>query len=97
MNQLDQEISEEDILEIYPQLENWLQVAPLLGLTPPDLEAIKHKAMGDVKLMRMYMLQEWKSRSLLSGQDTYRVLLDALVKSQSTKTVKHVCEMLQRK
>ena len=93
---MDREVSDSHINEIYPQLGKWKLVAHHLGLSGPDLEAIEHKAQGDVRLMRLYTLQEWKSKGVIDGTATYRVLLKALLKSGSSDSAVQVCRLLQR-
>ena len=90
------EVSDEHILEIYLQLENWEQVAPHLGLTNADIQAIEKGAKSDQKLMRMHMLQEWKQIKMLDGTATYEVLLKALIKCNCSKSAIQVCELLNK-
>ena len=93
---IDKEVSDEHIDEIYPQLEKWELVAHHLGLSGPDIEAIEHKAQRGVRLMRLYTLQEWKSKGTLDGTAVYRVLLEALLKSGSSNSAVQVCRLLQQ-
>ena len=95
-NDINKEVSDEHIDEIYPQLEKWELVAHHLGLSGPDIEAIEHKAQRDVRLMRLYTLQEWKSKGTLNGTAVYRVLLEALLKSGSSNSAVQVCGLLQQ-
>ena len=92
---IDKEVSSHHINVIYPQLEKWELVAHHLGLSGPDIEAIEHKAQRDVRLMRLYTLQEWKSKGTLDGTAVYRVLLEALLKSGSSNSAVQVCRLLQ--
>ena len=96
VDNIDKEVSNEHIDEIYPQLERWELVAHHLGLSGPDIEAIEHKAQRDVRLRRLYMLQEWKSKGTLDGTAMYRVLLEALLKSGSSNSAVKVCRLLQQ-
>ena len=59
---ISKEVSDDHIKEIYSQMENWEQVANHLGLTGPDIQAIEGRAGKDVVKMRMYTLQDWKSK-----------------------------------
>ena len=93
---IDKQVSDDHINEIYPQLEKWKLVAHHLGLSGPDLEAIEQKAQGDIRVMRLYTLQEWKSKGILSGTATYRILLEALLKSGSSNSAVQVCRLLQQ-
>ena len=47
------DVCDEQILEIYPQLENWKYLAPYLGLTQIDVEAIERMASSYKGLMRV--------------------------------------------
>ena len=93
---IDKEVSNEHIGEIYRQLENWEQVAHHLGLSGPDIEAIECKAGRNVELMRLYTLRKWKSKKRLDGTVVYRVLLKALLKSGSLNSAAQVCKLLQK-
>ena len=92
---IDKECSDKHILKIYPNMENWERVAFHLGLKLPDIEAIETKAKRDVKLMRLYALQKWKSDGMISGTATYRVLLEALFECECSKQVLEVCRLLK--
>ena len=91
---IDKEVSDEHILEIYPQLKNWRRVAAHLGLTQADSQAIEGVAKSDEVLMRLYMLQEWKRKKILDGTVTYQVLLKALIKCSCPESAIQVCELL---
>ena len=69
-------------------------MAAHLGLTREDVEAIESVARLDEKIMRLYMLQEWKKRSKIEGTATYQVLLKALLKCDCSNSVVKVCELL---
>ena len=94
---IDKEVTDEDILKIYPQLEKWKKVGAHLGLTYVDIIDIEQRAKPiqetahldgtyyakpDEELMRLYMLQEWKGKG--DETATYRVLLKALLKCNCT-------------
>ena len=91
---IDKEVSDDHILEIYPQLENWKRVAAYLGLTQADVEAIEGRARPGKPLMRLYMLQEWKKKKRLHDSATYQVLLEALIKCDCTESAIKVSELL---
>ena len=91
---VDKEVSDDHILEIYPQLENWKLVALHLGLTQADIQAIETAAKSDEPLMRVYMLQKWKKKKQLDGTATYQVLLKALIKCNCSESALQVCELL---
>ena len=94
-DKIEREVSNEHLLEIYPQLANWKQVAAHLGLTQADVQAIESGARPDEKLnMRLCILQEWKSKKMLDGTATYRVLLNAFIKCNCSASAIRVCELL---
>ena len=88
---MDKEVSDDDILEIYPQLERWRLVAAHLRV---DVQTIETRARGDEELMRLYSLQEWKKKERLDGTATYQVLLNALIKCKCSESVIQVCKLL---
>ena len=91
---INEEVSDKHILEIYPQLEKWKRVAAHLGLTQADVQAIESGARPDEELMRLYMLQEWKAKKRLDGKATYQVLLEALIKCNCSESAIQVCDLL---
>ena len=91
---INKEVSDDHILEIYPQLEKWKRVAAHLGLTQADVQAIEGRARPDEELMRLYMLQEWKAKKKFDGTVTYQVLLKALIKCNCAESATQVCELL---
>ena len=92
---IDQECTNEHLLDIYQHLEKWELVSIHLGLKRADITAIKQDAANDTELMRLYALQKWKSLSVLEGTDTFRVLLKALLKCGCTEHALEVCELLK--
>ena len=94
---IDEEVSDEHILEIYPQLVKWKQVAFHLGLTQGDIEAIEGRARPEEELMRLYMLQEWKAKKKIDGTVVYQVLLKVLIKCNCTESASQVCELLSKR
>ena len=81
---IDKEVSDDNILKIYQQLEKWEEVAFHLHLTSADIEAIKGDAIHDMNLKRLYTLQRWKRK--VTGTEpgaTYRVLIEALLNCDS--------------
>ena len=88
------EVSDDYLLQIYPQLEKWKRVAAHLGLTRADVEAIESSARPDEELMRLYMLQEWKRKKMLDGTASYQKLLEALISCSCSNSAVQVCEML---
>ena len=92
---INKEVSEKHILEIYPQLKNWIRVALHLGLTQADVQAIESEARSDEKLMRLCMLKEWKRKKMLDETATYQVLLEALIECNCSESAVQVCELLK--
>ena len=93
---IDKEVSDEHINEIYSQLEKWEEVANHLGLTGPDIEGIVRKASSFVGLMRLYTLQEWKKKKKINKTNTYQVLLEALLKCGCTSSAEDLCKLLKK-
>ena len=92
---ISQPVNRDHILKIYPQMKNWERVAQNLTLTEADIEGIKEKARSDPQLMRLYVLNEWKNKCSISGDDTYKNLLEALVLEKCDSASAHrVCELL---
>ena len=92
---IDQECTDDHILDIYQHLEKWELVSIHLGLKRADITAIKKDA-DDTELMRLYALQKWKSLNNVGGTDTFRVLLKALLKCGCTEHALEVCELLNK-
>ena len=91
------EVSKDHILEIYSQLDKWEEVATHLGFSKADLQSIKRYSVRDESLIKLNMLQQWKSRGKLSGTSTYRCLIEALLKCKCLNTIEQVCLLLQQK
>ena len=91
---IDIEVSDEHIKEIYSELKNWRRLAVHLGLTQPEIEAIEQKAKQDPILMRLYMLQEWKNKGKLDEKATYQGLLKALLECRCPDSAILVCKLL---
>ena len=68
-------------------------MAAHLDLTQADVQAIETHARGDEELMRLYMLQKWKSKKKLDRTATYRVLMEVLIKCNCSDSVTKVCEL----
>ena len=93
---IDQECTNEHLLDIYQHLEKWELISIHLGLKRADITAIKQDAASDTELMRLYALQKWKSLNVVGGTDTFRVLLKALLKCGCTEHALEVCELLKQ-
>ena len=92
---IDQECTNEHLLDIYQHLDKWELVSIHLGLNRTDITAIKQDAANDTELMRLYALQKWKSLSSVGGNDTFRVLVKALLKCGCNEYALEVCELLK--
>ncbi len=92
---VDGECEDEHILNISLQLEKWELVATRLGLTPAEIEAIKYNNQCNIEMMRLNCLKKWKSKALLSGTATYRVLLQALLALSCNDQAKQACSLLK--
>ena len=92
---VDGECKDEHILNISLQLEKWELVATWLRLTAPEIEAIKYNNQCNIEMMRLNCLKKWKSKALLSGTATYRVLLQALLALSCNDQAKQVCSLLK--
>ena len=88
------ECRDEHIFEISLQLEQWELVATRLGLTPAEIEAIEYNN-RTIEMMRYNTLKKWKSKALLSGTATYRILLQALLDCGCNDQAKRVCSLLK--
>ena len=92
---IDKEVNDKHIRKIYSQLEKWKRVAAHLDLAQKDVEAIESRARPDEELMRLYMLQEWKTKNKINETATYQVLLEALLECSCSNSAVKVCELLQ--
>ncbi|XP_064382042.1 uncharacterized protein LOC135330979 isoform X2 [Halichondria panicea] len=90
--EIDQECSDDQILDIYHDLEKWEQVACHLGLKATDIEEIEYKAMREVELMRLHTLKKWKRKD--PSNATYRVLLTALLKCGCANSAEQLCKLI---
>ena len=92
---IDKEVSDSDILNIYQQLEKWEELANHLGLTRAEIEVIEGKAVRDVELKRLLLLQKWKNKGIAAGTAvTYRVLIQALLKCHCSSSAISVCKLI---
>ncbi|XP_064392770.1 uncharacterized protein LOC135340370 isoform X3 [Halichondria panicea] len=89
------ECKDDHILNISMQLEQWELVATWLGLTAAEREAIKGNNQT-IEMMRYNTLKKWKSKALLSGTATYRVLLQALLDCGCNDQAKRACSLLKK-
>ena len=90
---INQFISDEDILDLYSHLKNLEEVAYHLGLSHAEFEVIEGKVMYENKnLIKLYMLQRWKSKALTTYEGpAYAILLEALLKAGNSESAKLLC------
>ena len=51
--------------------------------------------MRDVELKRLYTLQKWRSKGIVTGTAvTYRVLIEALLKCECSNSAIAVCKLI---
>ena len=93
---IDQECTNEHLLDIYQYFEKWEMVSIHLGLNRADITAIKQHAANETELMRLYALQKWKSLSSVGGNHNFRVLVKALLKCGCNEHALEVCELLKK-
>ena len=96
-NDINKEVSEKHILEIYARMINPVLVANHLCLSKADIESIELRARDSMKLMRLYVLQDWKEMGSLDETATYGVLLEALLNSGNSKTALEISKLLSHK
>ena len=85
---IDQEVGDEHILEIYPYLVKWKQVATKLGLKSSKIIEIEYENMQDRQLMRLCMLQKWKGRYV---EVFFKDLLETLIECGCHGSANQVC------
>ena len=89
---IDKECSDEHLRVISCFLEKWELVSSFLCLERIHIEEIKHDSNNDLRLMRLKALLKWKS--MFATDATYRVLLEALLRSGLTDQANQVCRLL---
>ena len=88
---LDQECSEEHVKEISLFLESWEILAPHLSLKKTDIEDIDREGKTEQE-KRLKTLQKWKERFIFLA--TYKVLMEALIKTGRAGHARQVCHLL---
>ena len=92
---IDKEVSDNDIIKFYPLLKCWKIVAAHLRLTQKDIQDVEYPAWSqsrpDKELLPLFMLQEWKRKKILDKGATYQVLLEALIQCRCTESAKQAC------
>ena len=92
---LDQPCTQEHLIEIAPSVIQWQTVAPFLGLTEGDEEAIVTRNPNNVNAQKIAMLRTWKER--FGSIATYRKLAEAFWKVGKTDLAERVCSLLPKK
>ena len=86
---LDREVEREHIPQLSCCMLKWELLAPLMKITPADVDSIKgdnHKE--EVKTVSF--LEVWKQK--VSFKATYRVLVESLLKIERVDDAKGICE-----
>ncbi len=89
---MNKEISTDRFYEIGPSLLEWRLLAPILNLTPLDVETIKRDNRGE-ESKRNKFLSVWKREQCEHA--TYRALMGALCKIERREDARKVCEVLK--
>jgi hypothetical protein len=85
---LENEVSIDDIKKISTFLESWKLVAPYLGLSKGDIEAIDRDGNFEEE-KRLLMLQRWKQALVFKA--TYKKLVNALLSVKRADLAVNVC------
>ena len=88
---LDKEISSDHVREISTFLESWKLVAPHLGLSDGEIEAIENDRNTEEE-KRLLMLQKWKQALVFKA--TYQKLIKALLSIKRADLASSVCQMV---
>ena len=86
---LENEVSIDDIKKISTFLESWKLVAPYLGLSEGDVEAIDRDGKSEEE-KRLLMLQRWKQA--LAFKATYKKLVNTLLSIKRADLAVKVCQ-----
>ena len=89
--QLDKTCSPENLRDIALFLESWREVAPHLGLSSAQLEAIERDARSEQE-KRLKILESWEAAFAFKA--TYRVLVEVLLKISRANLAEKVCRLL---
>ena len=93
---INKEVTDEHIVEIYQMVGNPVLVANHLHLSQDEIPAIDHSSGTDLNQKKLKTLQKWKENGELGKNATYFVLLEALISSKiSNRAVKKLCELLE--
>lgn len=93
---VDQECDDDYLLKFSLNLVNWELVGRHLELTDPDINSIKHNVTLDTVLKCYHALKKWRSKNLITGTATYRLLLRKLLESECNHELAlEVCRLLK--
>ena len=90
--QLDQQVSEDHLLEVSMIIDNHQVLGPHLGLPGPAMATINPNL--DITLQRMQMLQMWRQRYAYNA--TYNAIIEILLKLGKAQQARCVCELLTK-
>lgn len=90
---LDNELSEEHLREVSRIIDDHAIVGSELGLTDPEITAISSDA-STQESKRKEMLKKWKQKNAFKA--TYRLLIEALLRSSRADNAQVVCELLTK-
>ena len=90
-DELNKEITRDRFHEIGPSLLEWRLLAPILNLTPLDVEDIEKDNRGE-ESKRNKFLSVWKRKQCVRA--TYRALVTALCQIERREDALKVCEVL---
>ncbi len=89
---MNKEVTRDRFHEIGPSLLEWRLLAPILNLTPLDVEDIEKDNRGE-ESKRDKFLSVWKRKQCVHA--TYRALVVALCKIERREYARKVCEVLK--
>ena len=87
---LENEVSIDDIRKISTFLKSWKLVAPYLGLSEGDIEAIGRDGTSEEE-KRLLMLQRWKQALIFKA--TYKKLVNTLLSIKRADLAVNVCQI----
>ena len=89
---LDREVCRDDYCDISKYLSEWKLLAPKLGLTDAEVEAILEENQKE-EAKRVAFLKKWKQKFVWKA--TYRVPIEALLGMQRAEDATGVCQLLK--
>lgn len=89
--QLDKQCTTEHVRDVSLFLQSWRNVAPHLGLSSAEIEAAEMNANSEEERRRK-ILEAWSAK--FDFKATYRVLIEALLKTGRADQAVRVCHVL---